>query len=168
MKLKRTIVLATISALAATGAFAGAVGVTAPASADPSGLRLQAHHDLGLTVIPCDTCVRRPLGIEPGDHIGEFLVQSGTLADHTGRTIGRFGVHILGTTVATNNPPEVQLTGTLSLPTGQITFQGIEEPAADGATVAITGGTGRYRHARGELRYRSIDETNTELEVTLH
>ena len=137
------------------------------ANADPGGLRLQAHQDLGLTVIPCDGCTLNPLGFTVGDHIGEFLVNHGTLTDHRGVVIGHFAVHLVGTTVATGTPPETELAGTLVLPNGQITFQGIEEPPGEGATVAITGGTGRYRASRGELTFHDVDETTTELILTI-
>ena len=47
----------------------------------------------------------------------------------------------------------MELNGTLSLPGGQITVQGLEEPPSDGGTIAITGGTGAYRFAKGEMRF---------------
>ena len=51
------------------------------------------------------------------------FAKSGTLTDATGKTIGHYAMHILATTVASDGPPEVELTGTLSLPGGQITVQ---------------------------------------------
>ena len=42
-----------------------------------------------------------------------------------------------------------------------------EDPPGDGATVAITGGTGRYGTARGELTIRDIDETTTDITISL-
>jgi hypothetical protein len=156
---------------AAIGALGGAaaigmlipVGVATAADADPAGFRFQAHQELGLTVIPCDTCVLNPIGFNPGDHIGEFLVNRGTLTDATGKTIGHYAMHIVGTTVARGGPPEVELNGTLSLPGGQITVQGLEEPPSDGGTVAVTGGTGKYRSAKGEMRFHDTNETTTDI-----
>ena len=72
-------------------------------------------------------------------------------------------MHILGTSVASNGPPEVELTGTLSLPGGQITVQGLEEPPSDGGTIAITGGTGAYRFAKGEMRFHDTSDTTSDI-----
>ena len=139
------------------------VGVATSASADPASFRVEAHQELGLTVIPCEACVLNSIGFKPGDHIGEFLVNRGTLTDATGKTIGHYAMHILATTVASDGPPEVELTGTLSLPGGQITVQGLEEPPSDGGTIAITGGTGVYRFAKGEMRFHDTTETTTDI-----
>lgn len=164
MKRPRTIALA-VSLLAALAAAVGAVGL--PAGAEPGGIHLRAQQALGLTVIPCPECTLRPMGFSPGDHIGEFLVNQGTLIDDRGRTVGHYAAHILGTTVATDVPPQVQLTTTLSLVGGQITAQGLEEPPTDGGTIAITGGTGRYLGAKGEMRFRDTSETTTDITLIL-
>lgn len=119
--------------------------------------------DLGLTVIPCADCTLRATGFSVGDHIGEFLVNHGTLVDDKGRTVGHYAVHLVGTTVATEVAPEVQLTTTLSLVGDQITAQGLEEPPADGGTIAITGGTGRSLGAKGEMRFHDSSETTTDI-----
>ncbi len=167
MRRARTITLA-VGVLAAVGAAACAFVIGPAAHADPSGIHLVAHQDLGLTVIPCPDCTLQPNGFDIGDHIGEFLVNHGTLVDDKGRTVGHYAAHLLGTTVATGAAPEVQLTTTLSLAGGQITAQGLEEPPAEGGTIAITGGTGRYVGARGEMRFHDTDETTTDITLILH
>ena len=43
---------------------------------------------------------------------------------------------------------------------------GLEEPPLQGGTAAITGGTGRYRAARGEIRYADNPDGTTTLDVT--
>jgi hypothetical protein len=48
---------------------------------------------------------------------------------------------------------------TLRLRGGQITLQGLITFNNDPFTVAITGGTGRYRGASGEMRVRSVSDT---------
>jgi hypothetical protein len=50
---------------------------------------------------------------------------------------------------------------TLVLGPGQITAHGIEEPPANGGTLAITGGTGQYQSAGGEIRFRDTNKTGT-------
>lgn len=163
MKLLRLIVAATLG-LAVLTVIGGAAS---RAGANEDNLHFQAHQDLGLTVIPCDQCVISPVGVQPGDHIGEFLVNHGTLTDHTERIVGHYAFHIVGTTIAAGGPPEVQLSGTLALPGGQLAVQGLEEPPADGGTIAVVGGTGRYAAARGELRFRDVDERTAELTIGL-
>ena len=166
MNRSRTIAIA-VSLLAALAVVVAAVGIGPSASAEQDGIHLEARQDLGLTVIPCPECTLRPMGFSLGDHIGEFLVQQGTLLDDKGRTVGHWAAHILGTTVATDVAPQVQLTTTLSLAGGQITAQGLEEPPTDGGTIAITGGTGRYRSAKGELRFHDSSETSTDITLIL-
>ena len=166
MRRTRSIAIAT-SALALVGAATVAVGIGPAAGAGHGAIHVQAHQDLGLTVIPCPDCTLQPMGFDVGDHIGEFLINHGTLIDARGRTVGHYAAHILGTTVATDVPPEVQLTVTLSLEGGQITAQGLEEPPSDGGTIAITGGTGRYRAATGEMQFHDTDETTTDITLIL-
>ncbi len=167
MRRSRTIAIAALSVLAAVGAAAGAIGIGPAAGADPGGIHLQARQDLGLTVIPCPDCTLRPMGFSLGDHIGEFLVNHGTLVDDRGKSVGHYAAHILGTTVATDIPPEVQLTITVALAGGQITAHGLEEPPADGGTIAITGGTGRYIGAKGEMRFHDTSETTVDVTLLL-
>ncbi len=166
MRRSRIIAIAT-SAFALVLAASVAVGIGPATGARRGPIRLQARQDLGLTVIPCPDCTLQPMGFEVGDHIGEFLINHGVLVDEKGKTVGHFAAHILGTTVAADGPPEVQLTMTLSLEDGQITAQGLEEPPADGATIAVTGGTGRYRAAKGELQFHDTDETTTDVTLIL-
>jgi hypothetical protein len=167
MRRSRTIAIAAVSVLAAVGGAVGAIGIGPSAGAEPAGIHLQARQDIGLTVIPCAECTLRPMGFTLGDHIGEFLVNQGSLIDDRGRTVGHYAAHILGTTVATDVPPQVQLTTTLSLVGGQITAQGLEEPPTDGGTIAITGGTGRYIGAKGEMRFHDTGETTTDITLVL-
>jgi hypothetical protein len=81
--------------------------------------------------------------------------------------VGHYAAHILGTTVATDIPPEVQLTISLALAEGQITAHGLEEPPTEGGTIAITGGTGRYLGAKGETRFHDTGETTTDITFIL-
>jgi hypothetical protein len=61
--------------------------------------------------------------------------------------------------------------GTNSLPDGQVTVQGLvsygphEEVKADPYFFAITGGTGKYRGARGEVRIEDV--SSSEARITL-
>ncbi|WP_050799819.1 allene oxide cyclase barrel-like domain-containing protein [Streptomyces himastatinicus] len=60
--------------------------------------------------------------------------------------------------------------GTLVLPDGDITFQGLISVTAAGPgdiNVAITGGTGRYRTAHGFIHAVITNTTDTNLTVHL-
>jgi hypothetical protein len=62
-------------------------------------------------------------------------------------------------------------TVTLTLPDGQITSQGSIhfDPDFDGTfTIAITGGTGEYDQAQGEVLVRFVTDTRTRLKVQLN
>src|SRR5690348_5273449 len=62
---------------------------------------------------------------------------------------------------------ELLLDVTLVLGNGQITAHGIEEPPDNAGTIAITGGTGRYQSAGGEIRFRDDATGTTLLQVTI-
>ena len=60
-------------------------------------------------------------------------------------------------------------TATLSLPGGQITLQGLVRFADESEpfTVAVTGGTGRYREADGEMTIETVSDTEEHYTIRL-
>jgi hypothetical protein len=100
-----------------------------------------------------------------GPSLGDMLVFSEVLRER-GREVGTSGAVC---TVTETEPPYTDITfhcvGTLSLRRGQITLQGLVEVQGEDDmgpwTVAITGGTGRYRGASGEAVVRGVDEMRT-------
>ena len=113
-------------------------------------------------VDPCQSCVT---SVPAGIHTGAVANQSGTLINGQGTPVGHFAQ------VATVVSPqgELMVDVTLVLGPGQITAHGIEEPPANSGTLAITGGTGQYQSARGEIRFRDTNKTGTvtQLQVTI-
>ena len=101
----------------------------------------------------------------PGPSLGDQLVFSEILRQR-GREVGDSGVTC---TVTEAVPPYTVLTfhcvATLSLRRGQITLQGLIEVQGEDDpgpfTVAITGGTGRYRGAGGEATVRVVSGDRT-------
>jgi hypothetical protein len=100
-----------------------------------------------------------------GPSLGDQLVFSEALF-HRGREVGMSG----GVCTVTHAvPPYDVLTfhcvATLSLRRGQITLQGLIEVQGEDDpgpfTVAITGGTGRYRGAGGEATIRDVSPNRT-------
>jgi hypothetical protein len=142
---------------------AAAAVFTASASATTSGgatLRLTASASATAFISPCDTCVTSvPAGIQAGAVADVY----GKLVDGQGAQVGHFAF------VATEVTPqgELLLDVSLVLGQGQITAHGIEEPPADSGTIAITGGTGLYQSAGGEIRFRDTSQTTTLLQVVI-
>jgi hypothetical protein len=141
----------------------GAAVLTASASAATSGgttLRLTATATATVLVSPCDTCVT---SVPAGVQAGVVADQYGDLVNGQGARVGHYVF------VATEVTPqgELLLDVTLVLGQGQITAHGIEEPPADSGTIAITGGTGLYQSAGGEIRFRDTSQTATLLQVVI-
>ena len=101
----------------------------------------------------------------PGPSLGDALVFSERLS-RRGRPVGVSGVVCTATQV---EPPYDDLmfhcVGTLKLRRGQITLQGLIEVQGEDDpgpfTVAITGGTGRYRGAGGKAVIREVGPTRS-------
>jgi hypothetical protein len=94
----------------------------------------------------------------PGPSLGDVQVLSDKLVNRRGKVVGHDG----GTcTVTSLDPPETNCTITFSLPEGQITTQFLNSPPPR-KVAPITGGTRRYRRARGELVLtENPDQTGT-------
>jgi hypothetical protein len=149
-------------AIVAAGVATAAV-LTASAGAATSGgttLHLTAKAATTVFVYPCRTCVQ---SMPPGVHTGAVANQYGTLVNEQGTQVGHFAQ------VATMVSPQGALVVdvTLVLGSGQLTAHGIEEPPANSGTLAITGGTGQYQSAGGEIRFRDRGKTVTLLQVMI-
>jgi hypothetical protein len=106
-----------------------------------------------------------------GTSLGDQFVFSEVLY-RRGRDVGESGiVCTLTHTVPPYTVSTFHCVGTLSLRRGQITLQALielQEPAtSEPFTAAVTGGTGAYRGASGEVRIRDATETRTIYRVRL-
>ncbi|SEQ11272.1 dirigent protein [Streptomyces radiopugnans] len=93
-----------------------------------------------------------------GRSVGDQFVFSGNLVSTEGpeeRPVGRFGGFCVITDLERNAG---QCSSTAVLPEGQITVQGEQTgiPAPGPVTNAITGGTGEFRKARGQVTQRVL------------
>jgi hypothetical protein len=104
----------------------------------------------------------------PGFSLGDEVVFSGNLLQD-GRQVGRVGVVCTFVSTANADRVEAQCPATAILPGGQITVQGVIVNRALNWTLPITGGSGRYDRARGEVVSRDISTpTQPQVELTFH
>lgn len=85
-----------------------------------------------MVISPCRTCVT---SVPAGIHTGAVADEYGALVNARGTRVGHFATVITQVT-----PRELLIDVTPVLGQGQITAQGVEEAAANGRTLAITGG----------------------------
>ncbi len=83
-----------------------------------------------------------------GFSLADQLVFAGTLTAPGGADRGRFGIACTVTDTLAEGTYQCQLT--LALPAGLVTAQGLLSPVGPRSTLAVTGGTGRYRNVRGQ------------------
>lgn len=109
---------------------------------------------------------RKPTGLSQGD---QQVLAVDLL--HAGTKLGEESSICMVSRVEANGASTVHCTGVESLPGGQITTEGTinygpnEFPKADPYSLAIKGGTGKYRTAHGEIRIQEL--TATEWQITL-
>lgn len=115
---------------------------------------------------PCDACIE--FSQPTGAHIGGTEYDSGAIARH-GKVVGHFALVSIGVSPfnGDGHPGELELNATVKLAGGQIVGQGLEEPPLNGGVLAVTGGTGRYAHARGTVRYTDNANGSTTLHFDL-
>jgi hypothetical protein len=104
----------------------------------------------------------------PGPGIGDRLVFSNPIFDTNNVEVGRDGAECTIVRIDLTQTPDrqqiVQCTISVTLPDGQITVQGLAQGTEN--YFAITGGTGAYRKARGEVLARDIVPL-VEAEITI-
>ena len=104
----------------------------------------------------------------PGPGIGDRLVFSALLFDTAGQQVGRDGADCVIVRIDASAPPDrqqvVQCTISVQFADGQITVQGLAQGTEN--YFAVTGGTGAYRKARGEVFARDIVPLQ-EAEITI-
>jgi hypothetical protein len=102
----------------------------------------------------------------PGFSLGDEEVFSGNLLGN-GQQVGR--VALVCTFVSTQNPQrvEAQCPGTAILTGGQITISGVIVNRSLNFTLPITGGSGQYDGARGQVVGRDVSPSPTQPQVEL-
>ncbi|MFE5119922.1 hypothetical protein [Streptomyces sp. NPDC056669] len=104
----------------------------------------------------------------PGNSQGDQLIVAGDLL-RSSVTVGRFDETCTVTRTSPMDTSDLQCQITLSLSEGQLTLQGVFAITGAGPgdiTLAITGGTGRFRTAHGFIH--AVNSSNTETRLTVH
>ena len=105
----------------------------------------------------------------PGDPTGNQFVSAHDLY-RGGHKVGVDGASCQIIDVVPPDSLRVQCLASLSLPQGQLTGQGlvtIDEAGTSPFTLAITGGTGAYAAARGQLTVHPVDDQQSRYSITL-
>jgi hypothetical protein len=114
-----------------------------------------------------DNQQNKTIHVAPGrGSLGDEQVTSGVLVDVNGQRAGTFGITC--TLVAVH--PKYTLErcdGWGQLTGGQLTIAGASRSNTSHTTWAITGGTGRYQTARGQIQLDPLNNHQTAVTVTL-
>ena len=114
-----------------------------------------------------DTDIVVDLG-DPGDSLGDMLPFGNPIFDAADRhQIGR-DEGLCFRTLVDGALTGWECTWTTLLADGSITVQGPFPDSLEDSTLAITGGTGRYRNARGEMTLHARNELGTAFDFVFH
>ena len=100
-----------------------------------------------------------------GLSVGDVLVSVGRLVGLDGRLLGSFGTSC--TVADLGRSAAYQCDGRDSLPGGQIVFAGETVPSKHVQVLAITGGTGDYSEARGQLTLVRLKPNVTQVSMVI-
>jgi hypothetical protein len=101
----------------------------------------------------------------PGFSVDDEFVFSNDLFQD-GEKVGTDGGTCTVTRVESGGAVTLHCSGTNALPGGQISVQGLAAPG-EPFELAITGGTGRYRNARGQVFGENTSPTEMRIELVL-
>ena len=147
-----------VTVLAAGGILAALIGLNLAAGVVSASSSTLTVVERGIT----DTVV--DLG-KPGDSIGDLLAFGNPIYDAANvHKIGRDE----GSCVRTNPGVAWECTYTTILRGGSLTVEGPYHDSLVDSALAITGGTGIYRSARGEMTLHARDATGSAFDFVFH
>jgi allene oxide cyclase len=154
--MRKTLFGAALAALAMLAVVAVSSALATPARHDDHGLTIRV-----VERATSDTVIdNRPTG----DSVGDTLAFGNAIYDASNTTaVGNDGGQCVRTVVGVS----WECMWTISLANGQITVEGPFLDAGD-STLAITGGTGAYRKARGTMDLHARDANGSAYDFTYH
>jgi len=144
---KQLLLTSTVAAIAA-----GIAAVSAPGTATADGNVIRI-----VELVEAQNVIRPPTG----GPVGTRYVFSSAIYDTAGNRIGRDGADC----VQTNPDGTFHCVISVVLSGGELTFQGIA--TGTDAVFAITGGTGRFRNARGDAHAVDTEPGRAEVAIRL-
>jgi hypothetical protein len=149
------------------GAVSPALGSSSHGSASTSSGLAGKQQTIRVTAVFTEFDPNIDLGA-PGFSLGDEVVFSGNLLQN-GKQLGRIGVVCTFVSTANASRVEAQCPTTSILPGGQITTQGTIVNRSLNFTLPITGGSGRYQGAGGQVVSRDVSTpTQPQVELTFH
>jgi Allene oxide cyclase barrel like domain len=157
------IVGATIAVVAlVVGAVSPALGSSSQGAASTAG---HADQTIRVTAVFTEFDANIDVGA-PGFSLGDVVVFSGNLL-RNGEQVGRIGVVCTFVSTANADRVEAQCPTTSILPGGQITTQGTIVNRSLNFTLPITGGSGQFQGAGGQVVSRDVSTpTQPQVELT--
>lgn len=163
--------------VASAAVIAAAASGTGAASAAP-GLSPHGKHQMTFTVYthmieahvitPCSTCATPAL--PPGSAVGAEYVNDPVFDQKTGGQ--QIGQEALVLTIVSSDASTALLTGAATLTegglTGQLAVTGEVDARSSSGVVAVTGGTGGFQGAKGEIGYSGAGLTSQVTTLTVH
>jgi hypothetical protein len=136
-----------VAALALAGTASADTAERSHGSHDRTIRLVEAHSDLQPTLV--DTG-------EPGPSVGDVAVARDEVLREDGTQAGTFR-QVCTLTDLAGSPftSTFECTGSITLKDGTIAMEGPFTPSQPGSVAAITGGTGRYRTAQGDIVVRA-------------
>lgn len=101
----------------------------------------------------------------PGLSVGDVRISGGRLVGRDGRRLGTFGSTC--TVIDVGRAAALQCDGYDKLPAGQVAFAGEIVPGKRIQVAAITGGTGDYLNARGQVSMKRVKAKVTQVVMSI-
>jgi hypothetical protein len=164
---KRLVILGAVIAVMAlvVGAVSPAFGSSGRGSASTSSGHAGKQQTIRVTAVFTEFDANIDVGA-PGFSLGDEVVFSGNLL-RNGQQVGRVGVVCTFVSTANTSRVEAQCPTTSILPGGQITTQGTIVNRSLNFTLPITGGSGQYQGAGGQVVSRDASTpTQPQVELT--
>ena len=163
-----------ICAVGALAAGAGGTGIASAsagggqASGNPSTFTVFTHMTEAHVVSPCSTCAQPPL--PAGSHVAaEYLHDSVFNEESGGQKIGEESFVI---SIVSSDAANAFLSGAVAFTggglSGQITVSGEIDARSSSGVVAVTGGTGEFQGAKGEVSYSGAGPTSDVTTLVVH
>jgi hypothetical protein len=159
------------AAIAVAAGGAGAASASTSATSSKNGERaftVYTHMIEAHVLTPCPTCATPALS--EGSAVGALYVDDPVFSQPTNTQ--QIGQEALVLNIVSSNGSVALLTGAVAFTapglSGELTVEGEVDPLDSSGAVAITGGTGSFQRAKGEVDYSGAGLRSTETTLVVH